>query len=77
MSYKYDKLLGKIVEVFGTQEKFAKAINIAPQTLSCKLNNKADWKREEIKKACEALHISYDELSSYFFELEIEKTRIS
>lgn len=69
MSYKYDKLLGKIVEVFGTQEKFAKALGMSPQTLSCKMNNKCDWRRDEIAKACELLSVNLSDVCDYFFTL--------
>ena len=72
MSYKYDKLLGRITEVFGTQEKFAKALGMSPQTLSYKLNNKVDWRRDEIKRACELLSINFGEVGTYFFTLKIK-----
>ena len=63
----YAKLRGKIKEKFGTQEYFAKAMNLNNATLSLKLNEKTQWKREEILLACEKLDISLDEISSYFF----------
>lgn len=63
----YAKLRGKIKEMFGTQDCFAKAMNLNNATLSLKLNEKTQWKREEIVLACEKLDISLDELSSYFF----------
>ena len=40
MAFDYSKLKGKIVEVFGTQSNFAKAVGMSERTLSCKLNNK-------------------------------------
>jgi len=63
----YAKLRGRIREKFGTQECFAKAINLNNATLSLKLNEKTQWKRKEILLACEKLDISLDDLSSYFF----------
>lgn len=62
-----NKLRGRIVEKFGTQEKFAEALGITPGTLSQKLKNKSELKREEISKWCELLEISTDDLQSYFF----------
>ena len=63
----YAKLRGKIREVFGTQDGFAKAMNLNNATLSLKLNDKTPWKREEMMSACEILDIPLDDISSYFF----------
>ena len=63
----YSKLKGKIREVFGTNKKFAEAMGIDLSSLSAKLNNKSPWKREEIEKACELLHIPIEEVYLYFF----------
>ena len=60
----YAKLRGRIREKFGTQECFAKAINLNNATLSLKLNEKTQWKREEILLACKKLDIAVDEISS-------------
>ena len=40
MSYNYSALLGKIVEVFGTQAKFAEALGVSEHTVSLRLNGK-------------------------------------
>lgn len=69
MAYKYDKLCGRIVEIYGTREKFAEAMGMANQTLSCKLNNKTDWKREEILKAMNLLHVDMADVHDYFFTM--------
>ena len=63
----YAKLRGKIKEVFGTQDSFAKAMNINTTSLSAKLNDKTQWKREEIVLACEQLGVPLEDVSSYFF----------
>lgn len=63
----YAKLRGKIREVFGTNERFAVAMGMNPATLSAKLNNKTQWDREEIEKACKLLGISIEEVYLYFF----------
>ena len=39
MVYDYSKLEGKIIEKFGTRERFAKALGITTKTISEKLNN--------------------------------------
>lgn len=63
----YSKLRGKIRELFGINENFAKAMGIDLSSLSAKLNNKSPWKREEIVKACGLLHIPIEEVWIYFF----------
>ena len=72
MAYNYKKLLGKIVEVFGSQYEFAKAMNVSERSLSLKLNNKVNFKQPEITRACELLHITSAEISDYFFTEEVQ-----
>lgn len=67
MAYNYSKLRGKIREVYGKQVEFARAMGMSPATLSKKLNNRADFSRAEIDRACELLHIPLEEVPLYFF----------
>ena len=64
---KFSKLLGKIKEVFGTQEKFAKAMKMSRSALCNRLNGTVDWKVEEVILACELLGIPFTEAFLYFF----------
>ena len=64
---RYSKLRGKIREVYGNNKNFADALGMDLSSLSAKLNNKSPWKREEIEKACELLHIPIEEVHLYFF----------
>lgn len=75
MSFHYGKLLGLIKEKYGTQEAFAAALGIGYNTLSLKLNNKADFKRGEICTACKLLGIDMKDVHSYFFDVKVEKTQ--
>jgi len=63
----YAKLRGKIKEVFGTQESFAQAMSLNTASLSSKLNDKTQWKKEEIALACKQLDIPLEDVSVYFF----------
>ena len=72
MSYNYSALLGKIVEVYGTQSRFSNAMGLSERTISLKLNGKRQWKQEEILKAAEILHIRKAEILKYFFTLEVQ-----
>ena len=48
LAFDYSKLRGKIKEVFGTQDKFAKALGISGATLSLKLNNISEFTQQEM-----------------------------
>ena len=74
VKYNFDKLKGKIKEVFNTQNEFAEALGIAPNTLSSKLNNQFDFSSNEISKAVNLLKIdSPVEAWNIFFTQEVEK----
>ena len=67
MNWNYAKLRGRIKEVFGTQEAFAKAIGISSVSLSQRLNNVLEFTQEEIFNSCEVLNIPLTDMMSYFF----------
>ncbi len=75
MSFNYDSLLGKIKEVCKTQDAFADKMGISRTALNLRLNNKADFKAKEMKKACEVLKISVSDIPIYFFCTESSETR--
>ena len=72
MNYNYDKLQGKIREVFGTQDNYAKAIGCSATSVNYKLNNKSRFTQEEISKSIIALGILPEEISLYFFTQKVE-----
>lgn len=72
MAYDYSKLNGKIIEVCGTQGKFAEMMGLSERTISLKLNNKIMFKQDEITKASEILEISMEEMQRYFFNLKVQ-----
>jgi len=73
MKYNFDKLKGKIKEVYNTQNDFAEAMNIAPNTLSAKLNNQFYFSSDEISKAIELLGVTSDEEAwRIFFTKQVE-----
>lgn len=75
--YNYDKLKGRIKEMFDTQEKFADAINISVTTLNYKLNNKKPWSQNDIFNSIVALKINKEEIQEYFFcKMSWEKLNI-
>lgn len=73
VKYDFRKLKGKIKEAYNTQSDFAKAMGMAPNTLSCKLNNQFYFSSSEISKAVNLLHIvSSEEAWSLFFTEIVE-----
>lgn len=71
--YNLNKLKGRIIEKFGTQGNFAKAMGMSERTVSLKLDNQVDWKQSEIVKACELLEIPKEEIADYFFTLKVQQ----
>ena len=65
----FNKLEGKIVEVFGTKANFASAMDLSQTTMTAKLKGRIDWKRNEMRKACELLGIPLTNLVDYFFKI--------
>lgn len=63
----FNRLEGKIVEVFGTRVNFACAMELSQTTMTAKLKGRIDWKRSEMRKACELLDIPLAEIVDYFF----------
>lgn len=73
MPFDFSKLSGKIVEKYGTQYNFAKAMGLSEHSLSTKLNNKVPWKANEIAKAIELLGINTSKIPEYFFDKTVQK----
>lgn len=76
MAFDYSKLEGKIKEVFGTQGKFASAVNLSEKSLSKKLNNKSSWTQPEIMRSCELLAINNLEINLYFFNEKVQHAEL-
>ena len=68
----YSKLKGKIVEVYGSQEKLAKILDISNQSMSNKMTNKVPFKTNEIEKLVELLGIDPQDIGVYFFKKKVE-----
>ena len=63
----YTKLRGLIRSKFKTQEAFALAVGLSPCSVSKKLNGKTEWSADEIRKVCEVMGISPEDIPKYFF----------
>lgn len=67
MSFKYNRLRGRIVEVFGSQAAFSKAVGQSEQIISAKLSGNSSFTQENIIAWSEALNIDQNDIGSYFF----------
>lgn len=65
--YDYSKLLGRMKEKGYTQESLARKLGISPCSLNLSLNNKRDFKQDEMLKTCEILGISTSKLPEFFY----------
>lgn len=62
----FSKLIGRIIEVFGTRKAFAKAMGFTPEQLSRRLNNQTQFDSDEMAKAIDLLDIPPQEIFVYF-----------
>ncbi|WP_296875108.1 DUF739 family protein [Thomasclavelia sp.] len=65
--FDYSKLRGRIREICGTEENWAKLMGFSDYTKSMKLNNKSYFKSNEITKCCKILKIPKEDIGVYFF----------
>lgn len=65
--YDYSLLLGKMREKNYTQEKLAKSLGISECSVNFSLNNKRNFRQDEILKIIELLDIPKTQIEKYFF----------
>jgi len=66
-TFSYAKLKGRIIEKFGSQRDFAKAIGISECSMTAKLRGHTYFSQPEIFKIVKALDIDPKAVTSYFF----------
>lgn len=66
-TYDYAKLYGRMREKGYTQAGLAKEIGISETSMNLTLNNKRDFRQNEILKISEVLEIPAENLEEYFF----------
>lgn len=74
--FDFNKLRGRIKEIYGTQTAFAIAMLMNEATLSNKLNNNVEFSLKEMYRACILLNIDLKEIKLYFFTLKVQKTEM-
>ena len=65
--YDYSKLIGRIIEKYGTRKAFAEVVGISENSMSLKLNGKTGFSKEDMLLWGKLLEISVSEFGEYFF----------
>ena len=68
--FNYGILKSRIIQVYGSQKEFAKALRINESTLSKKMNGVSFFDQNEIDSAVSLLGIPREEIVKYFFTKE-------
>lgn len=71
MNFDHSKLLGRIIEKFGSQRALAAAIGWTESKLSARINNSVQFDAEEmvLLSRPDVLDIPCEEFQAYFFTL--------
>ena len=67
MSYTYNKLRGRIIEMYGTQGKFAEKLGISKNSVSKKMNCQSEFSQADIIQWSILLDVQKNEYGEYFF----------
>ena len=71
--FDYSLLIEKIRIKYATQDDFAKDLGIGRVSLSQRLNNKAQFRQNEMRRAAKCLGIEKADIPKYFFKQEVQK----
>ena len=73
--FDYRKLIGRIIEKFGTRKAFAEAVGISENSMSQKLSNKMAITTDDIILWCAPnfLDIPCGQIGVYFFTLQVQE----
>ncbi len=67
MTYTYNKLRGRIIELYGSQGKFSNKLGISKNSVSKKMSCKSGFSQSDIVKWSLLLNIDVDDYGKYFF----------
>lgn len=74
MSFQYNKLRGRIVEIFGSQAKFADVVGQSEQIITAKLSGRSSFTQDNIITWSRALNIDQNEIGNYFFTQKLSNS---
>lgn len=64
----FAKLRGRIVERYGTQAEFSRAVGLSRTIVNKKLTGKCGFSAADVQKWCRLLGISQEEIGIFFFD---------
>lgn len=67
MPYTYNKLRGRIIEIYGTQRKFAEKLGVSKNSVSKKMTCQTEFSQADIIQWSMLLNVQKDEYGDYFF----------
>lgn len=70
--YNYNKLKGKIVEIFGNIKNFSKSVGISTTTLYKKFSNNGYFNQTQIELISNILNIKQEDIGEYFFTQKVK-----
>ena len=65
--YEYRKLIGRLIEKYGTRKAFAEKLGISENSMSLKLNGKTGFSQDDMNQWSDLLGIDVSEIGDYFF----------
>jgi len=68
MPFKYAKLRGRIVEKYGTLERFSNVVALSTVAVSKKLNGRTQFSAADMELWCQKLTIDLKDVGEYFFD---------
>lgn len=71
MAKDFSKLIGRIVEKYGTRSAFCDALGKNPEWLSRRLNNQTEFSSDEMIAIIDLLEINPQEMHLYFLTLKV------
>lgn len=76
MAFDYSRLRGRIIEKYGTQGAFSRALGVSERTMSLKLNNRIFFSQDEINKSLFLLGLSIRDVQEYFFNEKVQQVEL-
>lgn len=67
MPYTYNKLRGRIIEIYSTQSKFAEKLGVSKNSVSKKMNCQTEFSQADIIQWSTLLSIPKNDYGEYFF----------
>lgn len=71
--FDYSKLVGRIIEMYGTRGRFATAAKCSKTYISQVLNGHRLLRQTQIRRWCDLLEIQKEDIGSYFFTLKVNE----